>query len=352
MINREAHMIQSQIVRRTLLAQTGFAVAGAVATSAGGGLGCGPAEAKAGPSDDIWSEGRIAEKGEAKLALYRKWPGNLGGSPDRPLPVLFLVHGSSLSAQSSFDLSVPGAEYSMMNVFARAGFDVWTMDHEGFGRSTKTAGTSDIASRVDDLKAAMTVVQRETGRSKVHMFGESSGSIAAALFAQSEPDRVDRLILAASTYKGEGAAEIGRRRARIDELRANPQRKRDAGMIHSIFTRDGHPDIYDPAMADALVASEMQYGDSVPSGTYVDMAVNLPLVDPAKVLAPVLMTRGEWDGNSTDDDLLDFFRKLPNGDRQYVILPNTAHSQGFNKNRELLWYAVKNFLQAPKPAAS
>jgi hypothetical protein len=39
----------------------------------------------------------------------------------------------------------------------------------------------------------------------------------------------------------------------------------------------------------------MQYGDTVPSGTYVDMAVNLPLVDPAKVLSPVLMTRGEWD---------------------------------------------------------
>jgi len=78
----------------------------------------------------------------------------------------------------------------------------------------------------------------------------------------------------------------------------------------------------------------------VPSGTYIDMAVNLPLVDPAKVLAPVLMTRGEWDGNSTDDDLLEFFRKLPNGDRQYVILPNTAHSQGFGKNRQLLWYAV------------
>ncbi len=343
-------MTHRKIARRTLLTQTGFGIAGAVAAGAGSGLE--PAAAKAGPGDDVRSEGRVAEKGQVKLALYRKWLGNLGGAPDKPLPVLFLVHGSSLSAQSSFDLSVPNSEYSMMNVFARSGFDVWTVDHEGFGRSTKTPGTSDIASRVEDLKAAMTTVQRETGRSKVHMFGESSGSIAAALFAQSEPDRVDKLILAASTYKGEGAAEIGRRRARIDELRANPQRKRDAGMIRSIFTRDGHPNIYDPAMVDALVDAEMPFGDSVPSGTYIDMAVNLPLVDPAKVLAPVLMTRGEWDGNSTDDDLLEFFRKLPNGDRQYVILPNTAHSQGFSKNRELLWYAMKNFLDAPKAVAS
>ena len=82
----------------------------------------------------------------------------------------------------------------------------------------------------------------------------------------------------------------------------------------------------------------------MPSGTYVDMAVNLPLVDPKKVLSP--------DGNSSDDDLLEFFRQLPNGDRQYVILPNTAYSQGFSKNRQLLWYAMKNFLAAPAPVPS
>jgi pimeloyl-ACP methyl ester carboxylesterase len=95
----------------------------------------------------------------------------------------------------------------------------------------------------------------------------------------------------------------------------------------------------------------MRFGDSVPSGTYIDMAANLPLVDPAKVQSPVLMVRGEHDGNSTNDDLLDFFRQLPNGDRQFVILPQTAHSLGWSKNRHLLWYAVKNFLAAPSPAA-
>src|SRR5262249_38834677 len=151
-----------------------------------------------------------------------------GGSPDKPLPVLFLVHGSSLSALSSFDLQVPGDEYSMMDVFAGYGFDVWTMDHEGFGHSSQTSGTSDISSRVEDLKAAMVTVQGETGRRKVHMFGESSGAIAAAAFAQAQPDWVDRLVLTAFTYKGEGAAEIERRRARIEELRAKPRRKRDA----------------------------------------------------------------------------------------------------------------------------
>jgi alpha-beta hydrolase superfamily lysophospholipase len=343
-------MITAHIARRTLLTRSGFGLGAAVAGGPGSSLS--PAEGRAGPGGDIWGQDYWADKGAVRLAMYRKWPDNLAGWPERQLSVLFLVHGSSLSASSSFDLDVPGDEYSMMNVFAREGFDVWIMDHEGYGRSSQTSGTSDIASRVEDLKAAMLTVQQATGRSRVHMFGESSGAIAAAAFAQAEPDRVDRLVLAAFTHKGEGAAEIERRRARIEELRASPRRKRDAGMIRSIFTRDGHPALYDPSMIEALVAAELPHGDSVPSGSYVDMAVNLPLVEPAKIRAPVLMTRGEWDGNSTDNDLLEFFRALPNGDRQYVILPNTAHSQVFSKNRRLLWYTMKNFLNAPAAVAS
>jgi hypothetical protein len=66
----------------------------------------------------------------------------------------------------------------------------------------------------------------------------------------------------------------------------------------------------------------------------------------------VLMTRGEWDGNSTNEDLLDFFGQLANGDRQFVILPHTAHSAGLSSNRHLLWYAIRNFLAEPPLAAS
>ena len=122
-------------------------------------------------------------------------------------------------------------------------------------------------------------------------------------------------------------------------------------MIGSIFSRDGHPELYDPAMTAALIADEMKFGNEVPSGTYIDMAANLPIVDPKKILSPVLMLRGEHDGNSTNDDLLDFCRLLPNGDRAFVILPQTAHSAGYSKNRHLLYYALRNFLAAPAPLA-
>ena len=300
----------------------------------------------------IWSAEYWANKGGVKLNLWRKRAGEPRPG-ELPRPVLFLVHGSSNSTRSSYDLSVPGkGEYSFMNVLARYGYDVWTMDHDGYGYSGSSGNNSDIASGVEDLKAAMPVVAKETGQQKAHFYGTSSGGIRAAAFAQAQPQSVGRLALSAFTYKGDGAAEIERRRKRIDELRANTRRKRDAAMIRSIFTRDGHSQTYDPAVAEAVIAAEMQFGDQIPTGTYLDMAANLPIVDPKKVLSPVLMLRGEFDGNSTNEDLLEFYHQLPNGDRQFVILPQTAHSPGYGKNRHLLYYAVHNFLAAPEPVAA
>ena len=318
----------------------------AVIAGAGAGLATLAAnEASAQVKPEIQASEYWTRKGDVKLYLYRK---RAAAKPGETQPVLFLVHGSSNSSRSSYDLSVAGkAEYSMMNVFAQYGFDVWTMDHDGYGRSGSSGNSSDIASGVEDLKAAMPVVMQETGQQKLHLYGTSSGAIRAGAYAQAAPERVDRLVLSAFTYKGTGSPEISRRAAVAERYRNNPRRLRDAAMIKSIFTRDGLPSAYDMAVADAIAAEELKFGDQIPTGTYLDMAVNLPLVDPKKVLSPVLMVRGSHDGNSTNEDLLDFYAQLPNGDRQFVILPHTAHSLGYGNNRHLLWYAVRNFLNAP-----
>lgn len=332
----------------------------ALLQGAGIGLGAGlmsglatAVQAQPAPADgEIWHQDYWAKKGDVKLNLWRKRIG-APKSDTPPLPVVFLAHGSSNSARSSYDLNVPGkGGYSLMNVLARYGYNVWTMDHDGYGHSGSSGNNSDIASGVEDIKAAIPVVMKETGQQKAHLYGTSSGGIRAAAYAQAQPERVGRLVLCAFTYKGNGAAEIERRRKKIEQLRASSRRKRDAAMIRSIFTRDGHPSLYDPAMVEALVADEMKFGDQVPSGTYLDMAANLPIIDPKKILSPVLMLRGEFDGNSTNADLLDFFGQLPNGDRQFVILPQTAHSAGYSKNRHLLFYAIHNFLAEPPPGAA
>jgi alpha-beta hydrolase superfamily lysophospholipase len=285
-------------------------------------------------------------KGEVSLAVYRKCSGALAaGQPS--CPVLFLVHGSSNSALSSFDLTVPGAgEYSTMNVFVALGFDVWTMDHENYGRSSRTSGNSDIASGVEDLIAASELVMRETGQPRMHLMGESSGALRAAAFAMARPERVDRLVLNAFTYTGRNSPTLAKRAEQLDYFRTHNRRLRDRAMIESIFTRD-HPRTSDPAVAEALADAELVFGDQVPTGTYLDMTANLPVVDPHKVHAPVMIVRGEHDGIASEEDLLDFFHQLPNPDRQFVVLPGAAHALVFGHNRHQLWHAVHAFLTMP-----
>jgi len=75
-------------------------------------------------------------------------------------------------------------------------------------------------------------------------------------------------------------------------------------------------------------------------------------VHPEKVQAPVLLVRGEYDGIATVADLEEFFNKLPNGDRQFIILPGTAHSMTIATNRQLFWHVTRAFLNMPAPIAT
>jgi alpha-beta hydrolase superfamily lysophospholipase len=311
--------------------------------------------ASANSSASIWSSEYWAkkqtEKGEVSLYMFRK-RATAPKSGQAALPVLFLVHGSSVSSRPSFDLTVPGhGEYSVMNTFAQYGFDVWTMDHENYGRSSRTESNSDIASGVEDLKAGIDLVVRETGQSKVHIFGESSGGLRAGAYAMARPERVDRLVLGAFTYKGEGSTTLTERAKQLDYYRTHNRRLRDLAMIRSIYTRD-KAGTSDPALGDFVAEQELKFGDQVPTGTYLDMTSRLPLVDPAKVMAPVLLIRGEYDGIATVPDLADFYKQLPSGDRQFVILPGLAHSLVSGLNRQLFWHAMRAFLTMPAVSAT
>lgn len=293
-----------------------------------------------------WSADYWATKGSVKLYVYRKRA--KAPAPSGPaLPVLFLVHGSSASGRSSFDLHVPGRDYSLMDHFARLGYDVWTMDCEGYGRSDKTPENSDIASGAADIAEAMNVVRSETRQSSVFMYGGSSGALRACLFAQLNPSRVARLMVSALVYTGEGSPTLERRRERIEEYRSSPRRTVDRAFIHSMFTRD-KPGTSEMIAADALADAELALSDSVPTGTYLDMCANLPIVDPTAIQCPVCIIRGEYDGIATEQDLVNFFAKLPSKDKQFVFISGLAHAATLGINRHRFWHAMQSFMTMPE----
>ena len=76
------------------------------------------------------------------------------------------------------------------------------------------------------------------------------------------------------------------------------------------------------AFADAILALD----DSVPTGTYVDMCSKLPVVSPEKITVPTIIMRGQYDGIAGFDDLVEFFKRLPNPDKQFAVMPGIAHA--------------------------
>lgn len=346
------NLCKTVLSRRSLLTQSAQALAGSFAAISTTRLAIAQQKSQstvpASPGiETIWSGEYWTKKGDIALYIFRKRMGvPKPGEP--PKPILFLAHGSSVSSRPSFDLTVPGhGDYSLMDKFAEYGFDVWTMDFEGYGRSGVGPGNSDIASGVVDIKAASEVILRETRQSSFHLYGESGGALRAGAFAMAEPERVNRLVLVSFTWTGQGSPTLSKRSASVEYYRTHNRRRRDRDMIRSIFTRD-KPGTSDPAVAEAMADAELKFGDDAPTGTYLDMTTRLPIVDPLKVLSPVLIARGEYDGIATEADLLNFYQKLPVPDREFVVLPGASHSIALGLNRHQFWHVVRCFLEMPK----
>ena len=284
-------------------------------------------------------------KGDVKLFLWHK-PAP-GGA--RNGTVLF-VHGSSMGSQPTFDLHVPDRpDSSVMDWFARRGFDTWCLDNEGYGRSDKSRPINcDISNGADDLEAATEYVLARSTAKRLLVYGISSGALKAALFAERHPERVARMALDAFVWTGEGSPTLVERRKRLPEFLAKNRRPIDRAFVQSIFTRD-HPGTADAATINAFADAIVALDDSVPTGTYVDMCSRLPLVDPARITVPTIVMRGEFDGIASVDDLIEFFKRLPNPDKQFAVMAGISHASFQQKNYLTAYHILHSFFSLPEP---
>jgi pimeloyl-ACP methyl ester carboxylesterase len=286
------------------------------------------------------------QKGDVKLFMWEKF----AGDPANSLGTILFVHGSSMASQPTFDLQVPGrSDSSAMDWFARRGFDCWCVDMEGYGRSDKTRNNNaPIAQGADDCFAAVTYLQKLRGNRTVLVYGISSGALRAALFAERHPELVGRLALDAMVWTGEGSPTLAERKKRLPEFQSKNRRPIDRAFVHSIFNRD-HPGTAEDRVIDAFADAILSLDDSVPTGTYVDMCSKLPIVDPTKITVPTLIMRGQWDGIASLDDLLKFFERLPNPDKQFAVMPGISHASFQQKNYQLVYHILWSFFSQPPP---
>ncbi|HEY9447123.1 MAG TPA: alpha/beta fold hydrolase [Burkholderiales bacterium] len=286
------------------------------------------------------------KKGDVRLFLWEKRAVTQGV----PRGTVLFVHGSSMASQPTFDLQVQGRPHSsVMEWFAEQGYDTWCVDMEGYGRSDKSRPINfDISNGADDLAAATDYIMKTRGAREFLVYGISSGALRAALFAQRHPDRVARLALDAFVWTGKGSPTLAERTRKLPEFLKMSRRPIDRAFVHSIFNRD-HPGCAEEKVIEAFADAILALDDSVPTGTYVDMCSNLPIVDPAKITMPTIIMRGEFDGIAAFDDLVEFFKRLPNADKQFTVMAGISHASFQQINYLMVYHILYSYFAQPAP---
>lgn len=299
------------------------------------------------PASAVKSEEHWTTKdGGVKLFLFEKY----AHDPAKTIGTILFVHGASMASRPTFDLQVPGRpDSSAMDHFARRGYDCWCVDMEGYGRSTKDRdNNAPISQGADDCCAAALSIQKLRGKRPFLVYGISSGALRAAMFAERHPEMVARLALDAMVWTGEGSPTLEQRRKKLAEFKATNRRPIDKAFIRSVFDRD-HPDTAERQVIDAFADAVTALDNSVPTGTYVDMCSKLPVVDPEKIKVPTLIMRGQHDGIASLEDLLKFYGKLPNPDKQFTVMPGISHASFQQKNYMLVYHILSSFFAQPAP---
>ncbi len=129
-------------------------------------------------------------------------------------------------------------------------FEVLGYDQRGLGQTDKPAGPYTMADYANDAAALMDAV----GWERAHVVGYSFGGMVAQEFAIRFPDRVDRLVLAATASGGAGGASFP-----LHELRglsAYDKARRGIEISDLSFTREWQRE--NPKEAEKRIATKLE----------------------------------------------------------------------------------------------
>ncbi len=310
------------------------------------------------------------------MQLYLRERIRAGAKPD-PAKLVLFVHGAGTPAEVSFD--VPYSTYSWMAYLAEAGYDVFSVDMEGYGRSQRPAafadrcnlsdaqreqhkapadckrshegGSTSLVSDWNDITAAVNYITRLRGGTKVSLVGWSQGGPRTGGWAALNPQRVNRLVVLAPAYNraaGQLPAAGAGRGAAPNIAAFNTQSEEE-------FTANWDRQApctgqYEPA-AKQSVWREMLASDPVgakwtPAGrrapvTAASASWTTDLVRNMKI--PTLMAVGVHDGQVNPQNVRNLYEDI-GGDKAFVELACSSHNAMWEKNHLLLFAASREWL--------
>ncbi len=291
--------------------------------------------------------------------------------------VVLFVHGAGTPAEVSFD--VPYSDYSWMAYLAKAGFDVFSADMTGYGRSTRPTVMNDpcniqadfqkqfapdlmpapcaapytkpittMGSDWDDISGVVDYLRALRGVDKVSLVGWSQGGPRTGGFAARHPEKVSRLVVLAPAYGREGPLEAP------NPLPTNTAGyttvQTEADFIANWDRQVGCPDQYEPTTK-ASVWAEMMASDPVGAtwGKGVRRAPQVPswgfnkaVVE--KMTVPFLMVTGVHDKQALPERVHELYADLGSRDKVLIDLACSGHNAMWERNHLTLFQASLEWL--------
>jgi len=290
--------------------------------------------------------------------------------------VVLFVHGAGTPAEVAFD--VPLQDYSWMAYLAGAGFDVFSMDTTGYGRSTRPPAMNDpcnlsqeqqktfvpgflsspcppsysrnvttIASDWNDIDAAVDYIRAQRHVDRLSLVAWSLGGPRAGGYAARHPEKVQKLVLLAPGYGRMSSAEppaalpaegVAMNTQSHDEFIANWDRQ------------IGCSEQYDPSAAES-VWSKMIESDPVGAtwGPGVRRAPqtttwgwNQSVVTKSQI--PTLMISGVHDKQVNPDRVRELYADLGSRQKVFIDLACSSHNAMWEKNHAMLFRASLEWL--------
>jgi pimeloyl-ACP methyl ester carboxylesterase len=300
-----------------------------------------------------------------------------GAGKDR---VVLFVHGAGTPAEVSFD--VPYEDYSWMAYLAKAGFDVFSMDMTGYGRSTRplamnnpcnlskeqqaelvpilvpapcaeslSVAMTTMSSDWDDIGAVVDHLRALRGVDKVSLIGWSQGGPRTGGYAARNPAKVSRMVVLAPAYARASPLES----PNPLPVSNGPMNVQSRAAFTSNWDRQvGCPGQYDVTVSES-VWSEMLASDPVGAtwGAGVRRAPNVPTWGfnqdvAAQIKTPYLMVSGAYDKQVAPERVRQLYADLGAKEKVFIDLACSSHNAMWEKNHVLLFQASLEWLRDGK----
>jgi pimeloyl-ACP methyl ester carboxylesterase len=291
--------------------------------------------------------------------------------------IVLFIHGAGTRAEVAFD--VPYQDYSWMAYLARAGYDVFSMDTTGYGRSTRPAAMNDpcnlsqehqkqfipaliakpcqpsypnqlttIASDWNDIGAVVDYLRSLRRAERVSLVAWSLGGPRSAGYAAQNPGKIEKLVLLAPAYRRDEPAAQPALPAPGVAFNTQSRADFDANWDRQV----GCTEQYDPAASQSVWAT-MLASDPVGAtwGAGVRRAPQTTrwgwtpdVVRSTQV--PTLMVSGVHDKQVMQEQVRNLYADIGSSQKVFIDLACSSHNAMWEKNHLLLFHASLEWLQS------